>query len=714
MINREQLIRKFNPVLHEADFRSPLTVGNGDFAFTADITGLQTLAEEYKKGCPLLTMSSVLWHTTPFKGTGVSEDDPGSDSGSSGITSDETVSSSKRSAGSRKAGKNSACAITYTEYRHAGRSVRYPIERFKGEEAAYDSLRMNPHRFNLMRLGFVLDGKKIRPEEITDVRQELDLYTGILSSAFKIRGKEVTVETFAGEGMTLAVSIESVLLKDRLSVKMEFPYASPDRDGGDFDNIVGHSTLIPETILVKGMEQLKIKRIQDADEYFARLTANARTARSGAHELLISSRENTASMWLCISFAQRQECLPSQRLKDVREDTLKRFYMFWNRGAMINVLESPDPRAFELERRIILSMYQTYIQCTGELPPQETGLTCNSWYGKFHLEMHPLHTAYLALYGRGDLLERSLGYYKRILGKAKALADSNGFKGARWPKMTDPAGDNSPSVIAPLLLWQQPHIIFMTELLRIARYSEHRVEVSEESERDFLERYANLITETADFMADYAEYDASLGRYRLLPPMYTVQEKGDPEKIIDPPFENAYWSFGLRTAYDLMKRISREKEEWIEIAGNMAETGLEDGLIPAWSGYKNTYSELNLDHPAQLFAEALFGTAQDPASVLATLEAVKEKWDFDSLWGWDFAMLAMVYARLKRYDEAFEMLLMCTGKNNYAANGNNAQADRYDLPLYLPGNGSLLLAMSAMKSTKNWYIETEGIMNYPF
>ena len=138
---------------------------------------------------------------------------------------------------------------------------------------------------------------------------------------------------------------------------------------------------------------------------------------------------------------------------------------------MLDVSGSPDIRAEELERRIILSMYLSFVQCTAGLLPQETGLTCNSWYGKFHLEMHPIHSAWLALYGRGDLLERSLEYYFTILEKAKENAARNGFSGARWPKMTDLEGENSPSPIAPLLIWQQPHIIYMVDILRRSRFS---------------------------------------------------------------------------------------------------------------------------------------------------------------------------------------------------------------------------------------------------
>lgn len=42
MIDRYQLVSRNSPVLENIDLSSPFTVGNGDFAFTADITGLQT------------------------------------------------------------------------------------------------------------------------------------------------------------------------------------------------------------------------------------------------------------------------------------------------------------------------------------------------------------------------------------------------------------------------------------------------------------------------------------------------------------------------------------------------------------------------------------------------------------------------------------------------------------------------------------------------
>ena len=41
--NRKELVERFSPVLRKVDTASPLTVGNGEFAFTADVTGLPYL-----------------------------------------------------------------------------------------------------------------------------------------------------------------------------------------------------------------------------------------------------------------------------------------------------------------------------------------------------------------------------------------------------------------------------------------------------------------------------------------------------------------------------------------------------------------------------------------------------------------------------------------------------------------------------------------------
>src|SRR5439155_280107 len=92
---------------------------------------------------------------------------------------------------------------------------------------------------------------------------------------------------------------------------------------------------------------------------------------------------------------------------------------FWSDGGTLDLSASADPRSKELERRIVLSEYLTAVNSAGTIPPQETGETFNSWFGKAHLEMHWWHAAHFALWDRAALLERSLPWYTRVLPSAR-------------------------------------------------------------------------------------------------------------------------------------------------------------------------------------------------------------------------------------------------------------------------------------------------------
>ena len=171
------------------------------------------------------------------------------------------------------------------------------------------------------------------------------------------------------------------------------------------------------------------------------------------------------------------------------------------------------------------------------MPPQETGLTCNSWYGKFHLEMHWWHAAHFALWNRFPLLEKSLDWYDDILPSARERAKQQGYAGARWPKMTSPDGRDSPSPIGPLLIWQQPHPIFYAELA----YLTNPTLVT-------LKKYQAIVFESAAFMASHAYFEQSSNRYVLGPPVIPAQENHPPRETWNPTFELEYWRFGLKTA----------------------------------------------------------------------------------------------------------------------------------------------------------------------
>ena len=64
-IDRQALVTRHNPVLRTFDPESPLSVGNGQFAFTVDVTGLQTFPEAFDRTIPLGTLSQWGWHSAP-------------------------------------------------------------------------------------------------------------------------------------------------------------------------------------------------------------------------------------------------------------------------------------------------------------------------------------------------------------------------------------------------------------------------------------------------------------------------------------------------------------------------------------------------------------------------------------------------------------------------------------------------------------------------
>ncbi len=163
--------------------------------------------------------------------------------------------------------------------------------------------------------------------------------------------------------------------------------------------------------------------------------------------------------------------------------------------------------------------------------------------------MHWWHAAQFALWGRLPLLERSLGYYDSILERAKRTAQRQGYRGARWPKMTDPRGAESPSSVGPFLVWQQPHPIFYAELVR-----------REKDTRATLERFKDVVFETAEFMASFPAWDGGAKRYVLGPTLQCAQEIFPKDRTLNCALELVYWRWGLETAQRWRERLGLARD----------------------------------------------------------------------------------------------------------------------------------------------------------
>jgi hypothetical protein len=665
-IDRFKLVTKHNIVNSEIDPLNSLTVGNGEFAFTADITGMQTFPEYYEDGISLGIQSQWGWHSFP---------------------NPDKYSRSE----------------VWKKYRVGNDSIPY-LYQFSDNDGerksgASEWLRGNPHRFQLGMIGMVITKKNSETVTINDISnpvQRLNLWTGELTSYFEIEGVPVTVVTVCHQQLDMvSIKIKSILVKTgKLKVKISFPYAAKDKfsTGYDFSSPDKQTA----SVLLKTQSRAIFKRQLDSMIYYAQVDWKEYTpmVKSDNQTYIITPSTKSDEFVLCFIFSKDRGSVSIPSFQETVNSSIESWRKFWESGAAVDFSSCSDPRAYELERRVVLSQYLTKVQCSGSLPPQETGLTQNSWYGKFHLEMHWWHAAHFIQWGRAELMEKQLDYYFRIFEKAKTTAQIQGYDGVRWPKMTDPNGDESPSTVGTFLIWQQPHLIYFSELLY--RYYNNDTKI--------LKKYQPLVEATADFMASYARWDSQQNRYMLGPALVPAQECFDPETTINPVFELAYWRWALKTAQEQRIKLGLgENEKWQHVIDHLSPLPMKDSLYLFTENAFDSYTNpLYLtDHPIVLGIAGFLPISEmiDKKILKNSMEEVIKKWDVKTLWGWDFPMAAMCATVLDNPEQALDFLLLETLKNRFLMNGHNYQDDR--LPLYLPGNGALLSAVAFMCTYRN-------------
>ncbi len=644
-IDRQALVTRHNPVLKAIDPAAPLMLGNGDIGFTADITGLQTFPEQYSPLAPLLIEAQWAWHSFP-----------------------------------NPKGYTYADGTTLIDVRGKPQPYAYMKDWSEAERRpALNWLRENPHRFSLGRVSLDLRDKAGAPARFADLsrtEQSLDLWTGALTSRFVYDGQPVTVTTRVHPDIDMIlVDIDSPLVaQGRLGVSVRFPGVSAklNPDPSDWSPDARHTTLK----LSEGPRTLSLQRRIDDTGYYVSLQAgqDVRFTADGPHAYRVAPTKGGARLNLEVAYAaDRLAVLPVQ--DQAERDVGEHWKAYWSKGGVVDFTGSTDPRAAELERRVVLSQYLTALNGAGEVPPQEEGLFSNSWNGKFHLEMHPWHSAHFATWGRPELLERSLPWYQDHLKDAEARAASHGLKGAWWPKMAGPDGVDSPSKISPFIMWQQPHPIFMAELVW-----------RDKPTKATLARYGDLVEQTADLLASFPHKDEASGRYLIGPPIIPVQENFDPLTTFNPAFELEYFRWGLATAQAWRERQGKPRRtDWDAVLKALPPLAQRDGLyLPAEStpdfwkiaasaeckGHAIEEVCANRDHPSFLMALGFLpGQDVDRETMRRTLRAVESDWDLRQTWGWDYPMIAMTAARLGEPEKAVDWLFFDARNNRFGSSG---------------------------------------------
>jgi hypothetical protein len=723
-IDRHALVTRHNPTITAVDRSAPFMVGNGNLAMTADITGLQTFPGQYSALVPLMTQAQWAWHSFPNP-------------------------------------KGFTLAQAETPIKVRGKTQKYPYlsdwEQAKRPEVQW--LRENPHRFSLGRLGLYLaksDGKPAAFGDLSATRQTLDMWTGRLSSRFVFDGTPVEVETSVHPDRDLIiVRLRSNLLADgRLGVDLKFPGVSAklNPDPADWEHPESHST----TEIARSAGGLTLARQLDDTRYTVRVGSDRELdiADPAAHAYRFTAPGST-QLTLLVEFSENAPPAQLPNAEAARDAVAAGWEKFWMHGGVVDFKGSKDPRANELERRVVMSQYLTAVNSAGSLPPQEEGLFSNSWNGKFHLEMHVWHAAHFAVWGRPELLERSMPFYFNQLAAAKERAKAHKVSGAWWPKMTGPEGRESPSKVNPFIMWQQPHPIYLAEVLYKAKPT-----------RETLEKYREIVFETAELLASWPFYDRKAQRFILGPPVIPAQENFEPLETFNPTFELEYWRFGLATAQNWRVRLGLPKDpKWDNMLFRLSKLPEKDGLYLAaesqqdlWERARspecsngNTKPECpNRDHPSFVAALGLLpGWGADRETMRRTLNAVLKDWDLRQTWGWDWPMLAMTATRLDEPEKAVNFLLWDAKNFNFGSSGmtprvhldqnvaellGNAAPESPDGPgyrraaeTYFPSNGSLLLAVALMVAggssvhelnpgfppNGQWIVHSEGILPLP-
>lgn len=714
-IDRRAVVGRHVVRLTAPDAGVVLGLGNGEFAINADVSGLQTFTEFHAPPADMRTLRDFAAPRVTNTGT-MSNWGWDAAPNPEGFTLDEAMAdyASARGAVSYPVKPDMRKLMTGQPLDRAERAGLWHVQ--------------NPHRIDLGRLGLVLrpepDGEpETDPAVLGDLDVTLDPWTGVLTSRFTYLGRPVEVVTVAhGQASAIATRVTSPLLAEgRLGLRLAFglPVSGFAVDV-DWAAVDGHSSELGAATATSAV----IRRALHTARYEAQLTwTDASLTQAGPHRFELAS--SAPSVEVVLGFRPESgpgaEYAPDSAapatFDDARASSERFWGDFWASGAAVDFAGSTDPRAAELERRVVLSQYLTRVHGGGVLPPQETGFVTQSWQGKFHLEMHWWHAAHFPAWGRPELLEASLAWYETIRPVARATAQRQGYRGVRWPKQVGPDGVESPSDIGALLVWQQPHPLYYAELLHGAADGDPARQAA------LVARFAPLVEDTAAFMADYA--DEVDGVFHLGPPIMPAQEFYAAEQTQDPTLELAYWWFGLEVAQRWRERQGLGRDErWAAVQSGLASPKLTDGHYAA---VRNETATRPDDHPSMLMAFGFVPPTPiiDGPTMRHTLDWVLENWQWDTAWGWDFPVMALTAARLADGTAAVDVLLRDALKNRYDAAGHNPQMASF-LPLYLPGNGGLLSAVSLMiagwaggpelpgfPDDGTWSVAHEGFVPWP-
>jgi hypothetical protein len=273
-----------------------------------------------------------------------------------------------------------------------GRPVQYD---FGGNDPAIEQwLTANPNRVNLANIALVyydtnLNEVILKPETLSDAKQTLDLWSGTLTSHFTINGGAVTVVTQSSmESDTVALSISSSLVsQNRLALRLDFPWNDGSQKFeapyvGTFSLTQNHTTALQVGIPSSNINA-RISHIMDNTTFYSSLIwgrhpLNISRDSGDAHRYTVRLDQTVAMpgemLSLTVTFTDSiVSRVPA--VSEVLSSSTQGWKDYWSSGGFVDLTDTEDTRAEELQRRIILSQYLLRVNEAGDTPPQEVSMS---------------------------------------------------------------------------------------------------------------------------------------------------------------------------------------------------------------------------------------------------------------------------------------------------------------------------------------------------
>src|SRR6185436_12070436 len=89
--------------------------------------------------------------------------------------------------------------------------------------------------------------------------------------------------------------------------------------------------------------------------------------------------------------------------------------------------------------------------------------------------------------------------------------------------------------------------------------------------RATLDRYREVVVETANLLASFAHFDRERGQYVIGPPIIPAQEVFPALTTFNPTFELEYFRFGLSTAQKWRERLGQARNaDWDRVLAKLS------------------------------------------------------------------------------------------------------------------------------------------------